>query len=85
MAEFQAVMKLLGPRWTYIVTDQSGKYLLTAYYGAGKAAIYPITKDGTVGERVPPATKKSEVVRRPLSFVCCVKGSGTLILVRTGN
>ena len=24
MTEFQTVMKLLGPRWTYIVTDQSG-------------------------------------------------------------
>lgn len=33
---------------TYITTDKTGKYLLSAYYGAGKAAIHPIT-NGKVG------------------------------------
>lgn len=32
----------------YIVVDHTGKYLLTAYYQAGKAAVYPIAKDGKV-------------------------------------
>ncbi len=33
----------------YLATDKQGRYLLTAYYGAAKAAIYPIKSDGTIG------------------------------------
>lgn len=33
----------------YIATDRRGNFLLSAYYGAGKAAVHPIGKDGTVG------------------------------------
>jgi 6-phosphogluconolactonase len=30
----------------YISTDRSGKFLLSAYYGAGKVAVHPIGEDG---------------------------------------
>lgn len=33
----------------YLATDKQGRYLLTAYYGAAKAALYPIKADGTIG------------------------------------
>ena len=33
----------------YIRTDGRGNFLLSAYYGAGKAAVHPIGKDGAVG------------------------------------
>jgi 6-phosphogluconolactonase len=33
----------------YIITDRKGKFLLSAYYGAGKVAVHPIGEDGTVG------------------------------------
>lgn len=33
----------------YIATDKSERHLLTSYYGAGKAAIYPLLADHTVG------------------------------------
>lgn len=32
----------------YLMVDRGGKYLLTSYYGAAKAAIYPIDRSGTV-------------------------------------
>ncbi len=32
----------------YLATDKQGRHLLTAYYGAAKAAIYPIKSDGTI-------------------------------------
>lgn len=32
----------------YVTTDKTGKFLLTAYYGAGKAAVFPIV-DGVIG------------------------------------
>jgi 6-phosphogluconolactonase len=32
----------------YLATDKQGRYLLTAYYTAGKAAIYPIKPDGAI-------------------------------------
>lgn len=49
-----ASLKLLGmtsvvDNPVYLATDKEGRYLLTAYYGAAKAAIYPIHADGTVG------------------------------------
>lgn len=49
-----AKLKLLGMTTVidnpvYLATDKEGRYLLTAYYGAAKAAIYPIHADGTVG------------------------------------
>ncbi|MBM3242912.1 lactonase family protein [Candidatus Poribacteria bacterium] len=33
----------------YIITDGKGKFLLSAYYGAGKVAVHPIGEDGAVG------------------------------------
>jgi len=32
----------------YIATDRRGNFLLSAYYGAGKAAVHPIGRDGAV-------------------------------------
>jgi len=32
----------------YIATDRKGNFLLSSYYGAGKAAVHPIDEDGTV-------------------------------------
>ena len=34
----------------YIGTDRKGKYLLSAYYGAGHVGVHPIGDDGAVGE-----------------------------------
>lgn len=36
----------------YVSTDREGRYLLSAYYGAGKAMVHRIDEDGTVGESV---------------------------------
>jgi 6-phosphogluconolactonase len=33
---------------TYLATDRSGKYLLSAYYQGGYAAVYPLGSDGAV-------------------------------------
>jgi 6-phosphogluconolactonase len=33
----------------YLATDKTGGFLLTAYYGAAKAVVYPIQKDGVIG------------------------------------
>ncbi|MCB0729555.1 MAG: lactonase family protein [Ignavibacteriae bacterium] len=30
----------------YVATDRTGKFLLTAYYASGKAAVYPINSEG---------------------------------------
>jgi len=30
----------------YLATDKTGRYLLSAYYGAGRAAVHPIGEDG---------------------------------------
>ena len=50
----------------YIVTDRSGKFLLTSYYGAGKAAVYPIGDDGKVGEK---ATEVRTAEKNPHSIL----------------
>jgi 6-phosphogluconolactonase len=34
---------------TFLATDRTGKYLLTAYYQGGYAAVHPLAADGTVG------------------------------------
>jgi 6-phosphogluconolactonase len=34
----------------YISTDRTGRFLLSAYYGAGMVAVHPIGADGVVGE-----------------------------------
>ncbi len=34
----------------YLSTDRNGNFLLSAYYGAGKAAVHAITSDGTVAD-----------------------------------
>ncbi len=34
---------------THIATDRSGKVLLSAQYGGGSAAIYPLADDGSIG------------------------------------
>jgi 6-phosphogluconolactonase len=33
----------------YIATDRKGKYLLSAYYGAGRTTVHPIGRDGAAG------------------------------------
>ncbi|MBI4189837.1 MAG: lactonase family protein [Betaproteobacteria bacterium] len=35
----------------YLAIDRTGRYLLTAYFQAGKAAVYPIQADGTIGNQ----------------------------------
>lgn len=47
-------LKLLGMTTVadnpvYLATDRAGRFLLTAYYGAAKAAIYPIQSDSKIG------------------------------------
>ena len=34
---------------TFLATDRTGRYLLSAYYQGGYAAVYPLGKDGAVG------------------------------------
>jgi 6-phosphogluconolactonase len=34
----------------YVATDRTGRFLLSAYYGAGMVAVHPIGTDGMVGE-----------------------------------
>jgi 6-phosphogluconolactonase len=34
---------------TYLATDRAGRYLLSAYYQGGHAAVHPLGADGTVG------------------------------------
>ena len=34
----------------YVATDRSGKFLLSAYYQAGKAAVHPLDSDGALGD-----------------------------------
>jgi 6-phosphogluconolactonase len=34
----------------YLSLDQTGRFLLSAYYGAGAAAVHPLNPDGSVGE-----------------------------------
>ena len=38
------------PAPTFLSTDRKGRYLLSAYYQAGHAAIHPIGDDGAVGD-----------------------------------
>lgn len=35
----------------YIATDQTGRFLLSSYYGAGMVAVHPISADGAVSEK----------------------------------
>ena len=35
----------------FVATDRTGRFLLTAYYVAGKAAVHPIGKDGSLDAR----------------------------------
>jgi 6-phosphogluconolactonase len=45
---------------TFLAPDRSGRYLLSAYYQGGFAAVYPLAADGAVGgpalDRLPTAT-----------------------------
>ena len=50
-------LRLLGKRpldadSCYVAPDQSGRFLLSAYYGAGKATVHSIEPDGSVGPEV---------------------------------
>ena len=45
----------------YLSTDRRGNFLLSAYYGAGVAAVHPIGKDGAVGS--PPIEWRSTAER----------------------
>ena len=35
----------------HVATDRTGRYLLTAYYQAGKVTVHAIDKDGALGEK----------------------------------
>ncbi len=35
----------------YLATDRTGRFLLAAYYRAGKATVHPIGVDGTTGRK----------------------------------
>jgi len=50
----------------YVKVDHTGRHLLTAYYGAGKAAVYPIRPDGTVA---PEASHVVETGKNPHSIL----------------
>jgi 6-phosphogluconolactonase len=50
----------------YLMVDRSGRYLLTSYYGAAKAAIYPIEKSGAVNSA---ATSIVETDKNPHSIM----------------
>ncbi len=41
----------LGANGTYLATDQSGKWLLSASYSDGVVSAHPITAEGTIGEK----------------------------------
>ena len=50
-------LRLLGKRQVdadacYVAPDKSGSFLLSAYYGAGKAMVHRIESDGSVGPQV---------------------------------
>ncbi|MCA9117786.1 MAG: lactonase family protein, partial [Planctomycetaceae bacterium] len=49
----------------YVLTDPSGRFLLTTYYGAGKAAVYRIGADGIVE---PEAVQIVECEKNPHSI-----------------
>ena len=49
----------------YVILDQSGRYLLTSYYGAGKFAIYRIGEDGLP---LPEPTQLSVTEKNPHSI-----------------
>lgn len=50
----------------YVSLDGTGRHLLTAYYTGDKAAIFPILKDGTVGEK---ASSVVETKKNPHSIL----------------
>ena len=50
-------LRLLGKRQLdadacYVAPDKSGRFLMSAYYSAGKAAVHRIEHDGSVGQEV---------------------------------
>jgi len=50
-------LRLLGKRKLdadacYVAPDKSGRFLLSAYYGAGKATVHSIETDGSVGPEI---------------------------------
>ena len=50
-------LRLLGKRRLdadacYVAPDKSGRFLLSAYYGAGKATVHRIEPDGSVGQEI---------------------------------
>lgn len=44
----------------YISTDRRGRYLLSAYYGAGKVTVHPIAADGSLAEAAQQTISTSE-------------------------
>lgn len=50
----------------YIMADKTGRFLLTAYYGAAKVAIYPIGSNGIVKEQ---ATDTRDTGKNPHSIL----------------
>ncbi|MEZ6144484.1 MAG: beta-propeller fold lactonase family protein [Planctomycetaceae bacterium] len=42
----------VGGSGTFIATDRTGRFLLSAYYAEGRVAVHRIEEDGTLGEEV---------------------------------
>lgn len=55
---------------TYLAIDRTGRYLLVAYYSDGKAAVFPIREDRTVG---PKATCVVTTKKNPHSILIDAK------------
>ena len=55
----------------YVLVDRTGEFLLTSYYGAGKAAIYRLGSDGVVQ---PEATQVVECEKNPHSIQASPSG-----------
>ncbi|MBN1414757.1 MAG: beta-propeller fold lactonase family protein [Bacteroidales bacterium] len=66
----------------YISTDKSGRFLLSAYYGASKAAVYPI---GTSGELLGTATTTITTELNPHAIVTDPENRFLYITNMTGN
>jgi 6-phosphogluconolactonase len=65
---------------SYLATDRSGRYLLTAYYQAGKVTVHAVGKDGTLGEQplqtVATAEKAHAIVPDPSNRFVFVPHTG---------
>jgi 6-phosphogluconolactonase len=66
----------VGGNPVFLALDGTGKHLLAAYYGDGKAAVYPVLADGTVGAK---ASSVVETKKNPHSLV--IDGENRIVYV----